>query len=251
MKKFIIFSLTILLITSFAFHISASTYPKSEFIYDNAGIFTADEINKLNQKANEMFAQGQGKVEFYITTVKLPYYEGETFCISHGLSTNSNIVLLVINAFSADELYYDIYTYGDAWNKISDTEIDRIIYNDQVYGNLKSNIAFGGAMAYLELTEIAYFRHLAASPLKIVIISTCISTVIAFVVCACVYYSYKKKQKSTNYPLDRFAKLNLTESQDIFLGHHISKTKIQSSSSSSGGRGGSGRGGGGGHRGGA
>jgi len=61
-----------------------------------------------------------------------------------------------------------------------------------------------------------------------------------------VIIKYKTKQKSVSYPIDKYAKLKLSEKQDIFIGSSISKVRVQSSSGGSrGGRSG------GGHRGGA
>jgi hypothetical protein len=63
-----------------------------------------------------------------------------------------------------------------------------------------------------------------------------------------VYASYKAKKKSVDYPLDQFAKLELTSQDDVFVGSFVTKRVIQSSGG--GGGGGSSRGGGGGHAGG-
>ena len=52
--------------------------------------------------------------------------------------------------------------------------------------------------------------------------------------------SYKRKNPSTSYPLDRYATLDLTRSHDRVLGKFVTTTII-----SSGGRGGRGGGGGG------
>ena len=60
-----------------------------------------------------------------------------------------------------------------------------------------------------------------------------------------VFLYYRKKQHGDSYPLDRYAKLHLTDAQDRFVGSYITRTRVQSNSG--GGGGGGSRGG---HRGG-
>ena len=55
--------------------------------------------------------------------------------------------------------------------------------------------------------------------------------------------NYKKKLKSTTYPLDKYAKLKLKDKKDTFIGKHVATVII---SSGNGGRSGGGGGGGGG-----
>ena len=73
--------------------------------------------------------------------------------------------------------------------------------------------------------------------------------IIALAICGGVVYSYKKKKASVDYPLDQYAKLNLTKSNDNFVREYTTRTYCPRSNGNSGG-GGSRHGGGGGHRGG-
>ncbi len=80
-------------------------------------------------------------------------------------------------------------------------------------------------------------------------ISAVISAVIALAVRGSVVAAYRKKRASVDYPLDRFAKLELTHESDSFVREYTTRT-YSPRSSSSGGSGGGRHGGGGGHRGG-
>lgn len=44
-----------------------------------------------------------------------------------------------------------------------------------------------------------------------------------------IVYSYKRKSRSPQYPLERYASLNLTNRMDIFLRRHVTRTKMSSS----------------------
>ena len=221
-----------------------------KYVYDEQLLFTSEQYEALNNMAKELSKNGD--VSFYLTTVNASYYEGEWFCRNNHISTSDNVVLLVINTYDVTELCYDIYTYGDAMYKISDTEIDRIVYHKEIYDNLKANRAYEGSVAYFKYAAKAYNGHLPAPFSRIISVSLIIGTAVAFMSCLFVFIAYKTKQKSTKYPLDRYASLSLTEQHDVFIGKNVTRTRVQSSSgggSRSGG--GSGRGGGGGHRGGA
>ena len=62
--------------------------------------------------------------------------------------------------------------------------------------------------------------------------------------------AYKMKKKSVDYPLDRYAKLDLTHQSDRFVREYVTRTYSPRSSGGGGGGGGGRHGGGGGHRGG-
>ena len=81
----------------------------------------------------------------------------------------------------------------------------------------------------------------------IIVISAGIAIVIGLAVCAGVVASYKKKRASVDYPLEHFARLELTKEKDSFVREYTTRTYVPRSS---GGGGGSRHGGGGGHRGG-
>ena len=166
------------------------------------------------------------------------------FCKAHGLSQEDNIVLLIIDVSDPNETYYDMYTYGEIWDRFTDAEIDRIIFNKDVYNNFKSNNFLSGTLAYLKLANKAYNGHLAKELGEVLAIAIISGVVVALITCTVVVIRYNTKQKSASYPVEKYANLVLKENHDVFIGSSVTKTRVQSSSSGSrGGRSGGHRGG--------
>ncbi len=250
MKKILIWVCTLcLLVTSLI--LSASAAVSDPSVYDRAGLLTDAEIASLTQKIKE--AEAATGCDFYVVTHKQqgPFeYWGEDFLEDIDRTQSENIIVLIIT-LDRGVYYYDLYTYGNADDKIRSTEVDVILDDDAVYSNLKGGRLYEGSSAFIDLSAKAYRGRVGTSYLTIALISFAISAVIGLIACICVYCKYKHKGKSVDYPLDRFAKLSLTEQQDVFTGSFVTRRVIQTSSGSGGGRsGGGGRGGGGGHRGG-
>lgn len=177
-------------------------------------------------------------------------YFGQEFLADRGLSDDDPLVLLVVSA-THSEIFYDIYTYGDAYRKINEKEIDYILDDSRVYHNIKQGNIADGLCAYAELSAEAYMGRLGVSWVLILIGSLIIGAIVGAISAKSVLASYKRKKHSTAYPLDRFATLDLTNSDDREIGRFVTTTII--SSGGRGGRGGGGgsrMGGGGGHRGG-
>ncbi|MBQ3507765.1 MAG: hypothetical protein IJA91_04370, partial [Clostridia bacterium] len=112
---------------------------------------------------------------------------------------------------------------------------------------LKSGYIYTGAAAFFEWSAVAYAGRLGASWGVIIAVSAAIALVIGLIACAGVVAAYKKKNASVDYPLGRYAKLELTHEKDSFVREYTTRTySPRSSGGGSGGR----HGGGGGHRGG-
>lgn len=174
-------------------------------------------------------------------------YWGEDFLAEHGLSKSTDLILLVVTVTSY-EVYYDIYTYGDASRRINSKEIDYILDDDRVYNNLKGGRLAEGLCAYAALSGEAYAGRLGISWQLILIGSLAAGAVVALISVMSIRASYKRKNPSASYPLDRFAKLELTHKDDREIGRFVTTTVI--STGGHGGRGGGRMGGGSGHRGG-
>ena len=232
------------LLSILIFVLPISIGAESQSVYDWSGLLSVSEEAKVEEMAKRI-SDSTG-VDIYIVTLNEVYYEGEEFLWRNGMDDEDNIILLIINSYESP-VVYDIYTYGDSYYKITDTEIDRLVYHDDVYDNLKSGRFLEGSLAFFKYADVANFGHLAMPLLSILLISVIVGAVVATIVCICVIVKYKTKLKSASYPIDKYAKLVLRTKEDIFLGSSVSRVRV-SSSSSSGGRSG---GGGGGHRGGA
>ena len=253
MKRRVFFLLLIVsaLLVLLAVPTCALAQPPEQLVFDRAGFFTSDELETVEKVAFQACVDSEN-CAFYIATHESMYndlsYVGNDFLYEHGLTYSGNIVLLVIT-LDHGTYYYDMYTYGNATDRISDKEVDYILDHDDVFDNLKGGELEEGASAFVTLSAKAYNGRVGVSYLTIGIVSFLIALVIGIIACVGVKSAYSMKKKSVDYPLHKFAKMELTEHQDVFTGSFVTKRIIESNSGSRGG-GGGGRGGGGGHRGG-
>lgn len=218
--------------------VSASAYG-FERVYDYANMISDEEET---ESVLARFEEKTGVKIRIITT-----YD-QYFALSEvGLKSGESAIILELIR-SGGVYYYELYAYGDADERILDTEVDRILDNTVVYDNFKSGNFDGGIEAFCSLTLTAYRGNLQEPVWVTVLVSLAIAFVVGGIVVACVVYSYKRKQKEPSYPLDRYARLILDPltRRDEFMGSRVIKTRVNSSSGGgSGGR----RSGGGGSRG--
>jgi uncharacterized membrane protein YgcG len=252
MKRLLTMLLILLTVCTLPTVAFAQSAPSDSFVEDLAGFFTAEEEAQLAQSLSQAVADTDGSCAFYLATHKMaafysPKYYGDDFLEKHGLDDDDNIVILIIT-LDDGVYYYDMYTYGNAYSQISDKEVDYILDNDRVYDNLKGGELLDGSRAFFSLAAQGFNGRVGVSYVIIVLVSLIIALFIGIACCTGVYTSYTKRKKSVDYPLEHFAKMQLTENADVFAGSFVTKRVIQSNSGSS--VGGGGRGGGGGHRGG-
>ncbi|MBQ2251958.1 MAG: TPM domain-containing protein [Clostridia bacterium] len=228
-------SLIAFFITLFCFlSVSASAHGEKR-VYDNSNLISKDEA------AEAYLAEFEEKtgVKIRIITTHDQY-----FALSEvGLNSGESAIILELIKNSA-VYYYELYTYGDANERILDSEVDRILDNTVVYDNFKSGNFDGGIETFCVLTEKAYRGNLQEPVWKTILISTVLSFAIGGIVVACVVIKYKRKQKEPSYPLDRYARLMLDPlaRRDEFMGSRVIKTRVNSSSGGSRSGGGGSRG---------
>lgn len=252
MKKRICLIVTVLCLLFCSVLPTAAQEP-SLSVEDSAKLLSAESESRI--EAAIRAASAKTDCAFYMATCTLPVgidrydyshrYTGDMFLSGHGLSRGDNIVILIVSK-QGDVYYYDLYTYGEALNNISQKEVDYILDFDAVYNNLKSGALADGACVLFEMSAQAYTGRVGASYWIIAIVASIIALAIAGFACGAVYSSYKQKNKSVDYPLDRYATLTLTAEKDSFAGSFVTKRVISSGNSG----GGSSHGGGSGHRGG-
>lgn len=238
-------TLCILLCVSLCVLPAAALQKNSDTVYDTAGLFTAEEIASISAFAEKNTPDG---VDIVIATTESRYW-GEDFLRDTAYDLDSNLILLIISK-DGGAYYYDLYLYGNAENKIRSAEVDVILDHETVYPNLKGGRLEAGCIGFIEIASRAYSGRVSTSIAAILAVSLLIALVIAGIVVGCVIARYKMKARPTNYPLDQFAKLNLSSEKDVFLGTEVRRRHIDSGSRSGGGGGGSSHGGGAGHAGG-
>ena len=169
-----------------------------------------------------------------------------------GFPEDSDAVVLLVRQVGST-YYYDMYTYGAAEDIFTDTVVNQILDDEHVYSKLKSGDITGGSLDFFNLCtdQILYVAEReaareAARPLRIALFALVTGVLAGGFTALGIALHYRRKKRGSSYPLDRYAKLNLTLREDRFVGSFVTRTRIQSNSGSGGGR----SGGGGSHRGG-
>ena len=220
-------------------------------VYDPSGMLTETEASSLAARMDELSTEYG--VEFYFATYvaenRYDDFYGDDYCTRVQNLNGTDAVLLVVTYEEFNRTYYyNMYTYGDANYDINQKEVNYILDTYDVYDNLKGGHVYEGSVAFFEMSAKAFTGRVGAPMAVIVVISAVIAFIIAAAIRAGIVASYKKKKASVDYPLDRFAKLELTHESDRFVREYTTRTY---SPRSNGGSSGGGRhGGGGGHRGG-
>ena len=253
MRKLCFLLLLLLLVSVLTLTASASS---ATTVIDNAGLATDTEFLRNVSACNCTFANFS---PYLVTGTEASAPDNSTVRRICGLDEDSDAIVLYIR-FYKGTYYYDMYTFGKAYDAFTDREIDTVLDDPDVYTNLKAGRIEEGYQAfyhachpivadyygeYLKQIEAERERQQRA-PLTAVLVGLISGVVVAGITVLCVFLYYRKKRHGESYPLDRYARLNLTQANDIFIGSHVTRVRVHSSSS--GGR--SGGGGGGGHRGG-
>lgn len=231
MMKKLSLALVFIFITASFFTLSASALSDDTRIYDKAGIIE-DEV-RIEAALSDFEAECGIPIRLVTTVGENSYDLAEL-----GFVYGENLIVLEINFYNyTNTYYYYLDTFGDAYDKISDSEVDRILDADAVYDNIKGGRFADGVEAFAKLTSKAYLGKLQEPMWNTILVSLIIASVIGAVTVASVIYTYKRKLKAPIYPLERYARLNLSsgDCSDIFIGSTVSKVRVNTSSGRSGG----------------
>lgn len=250
--KVIILVLTVLILSmslcvpSLAY--SVNTIPDGEHVTDRLHKLSSTELSEIEAALSAAENSCSAKVRAVLYSGG--YYDYSDY-IDESAESFDSLVLLVIewDKFEGTYYYY-LDTYGDAQYSITDTEVDRILDDPDVYGNIKSGNLKDGIVAYASLAAKAVSGHLRPSLVKVLVISLILAAITAVAVSVSVLLSYRKKLHSESYPLERYASLDLRVERDSFITKFITRVRIRTSTGSGGRSGGGRSGGGGGRRGG-
>ncbi len=248
-----------LLVPLFAFGASA------EEAADPAN-YVADLHNLLSDSEKQQIADAmqsaQQKTEcnfvFLYYSYQKPYQEG--VCRKKGYSYLSdyevahasplidlppNVMVLEVTEMgdSYDPYTFKVHIFGEN-GRTSQSELEYL--EDKIESAIKSGRFAEGAGDFVRYGEKAFYGKFANWG-RIFFIAAMIALGFTAVAGIVIYGKYKKKVHSAVYPLDQFAKMQLTERSDVCVGRSVSRVPISSGSSGHGGGGGSGRSGGGGH----
>ena len=130
----------------------------------------------------------------------------------------------------------------------------KMVLDNYFYQNLKGARFEAGIRSFFSLSADVlqdHYEKLAArearAPLVAVIVGLIAAAVVGSGSVLGVFLYYRKKRHGETYPLDRYARLQLTAREDRFVGSFVTRTRIQRNNGS---RSGGSRSGGGGRRGG-
>ena len=252
------------------------------FVYDDFEVFSEEQEMQLNNNCKAI--QQKYGVNVYISTCERfciysswssnsdTYYyysynmdnyyadkNGDNFRYDHNFDYDDNLVVIIINCHGKseterDDYHFDIYTFGTAKNKITDSEADKIIWSKAGDEIVLASTNEEVKSAVIKMTKdlgVAYSWILSYRWPVIFIITALVGALISWAVIAGVKKSYSKKRDNNSYSFSANSKLNLTVREDTFSHKNVTSVRIERNTPSvGGGFRSSGGGGGGGHRGG-
>ena len=243
MKRLIL--VTLLLAAMLLLIIPAAADNDFPYLTDEADLLSSSEEAQIERMTQDLSERLQCKVALMTYRSDLSYdnFIGTDFLSRYGMSASDDLILLIVKQ-EGGFYYYDLYLYGMGERMIAEEEVDPLLDDENVFNNLKSGRIEAGLRGFLNAVEpLCTNETLRPNPYwRAFPVALLISLAVGVILCVIVKVSYTMKRKSVDYPLDRYAKLELTEQSDVFTGTHVTRRKISSDSGSSGGSRGGGRG---------
>lgn len=238
--------------------ISVGVFAEDINVYDQAELFTQEEITELQGYIDGVKADYSNKIEIVIATTDNA--EGKTameyaadFYDYNGFPEDGVLFLI-----DMDNREIWISTKGEANRYFTDARINYALDNSNVF--MSEEDYYGAANIFVDSTnyilrqgipsdqynydtetgEISKYVEPKSISLMDVLISFGVAAAVGIIVCLCVMGKYQLKLSQYNYPMRDRCRLNLTRQEDIFINEHTTAHKIQTSSSNSSSSGGSG-----------
>lgn len=167
----------------------------------------------------------------------------------NGYASRTDDVIGLVIWYNGMKYESELYMYGDMTRYISDEDLQSLQGRVGSYLSRKNYV--GGIECFIQGAAAAYARGVESAPTTAerwgtaALVGVCIGAVLGGVAILIVVQRYRRKNRSSSYPLSQFANLRLTIERDVFLYHTVVKTPISTGSSSGGRIGGGGHGGGG------
>ena len=230
MKKLLVLPLIIFAIMSV---ITSNVSADGSRIYDPDGC-VSNELYSLENALDE--ATEATRVEFFVY-IHSDGYAGESRMLSYfNAKDTDDVVLLEIERIGST-YYYELYTYGDAYALISDSDADYILDYDGIFFSIKGGALAEGIRCFATVTSDVISSSRKSAKMSAIIWPIVIGIAVGAITVVCVVVKYKRKLKSPSYPLSKYASLNLTYSDDSFIGSNVTRVRINTSSGGGGGRG--------------
>lgn len=255
-KKLTLLLLAIVLLASvLALSACVKDKGRAQFVYDGKDIFDEAQEAQIGEACQA--ATKKYNVTFLVATCNRTGTKadqnGEQFLAANGLSEADDYIILILNAKGQNEDYhFDIYTFGNAYRRLSDEEIEDAVWSTYADRILTSDsaTAVSGIEGMLPMLGSSY----DGIPLWLnVVLGIGIGLAVALGIVIAIAHSYSRKRKNETYPLDKYCNLTLKDREDTYMRSTTTVVVIRSDSGGGGHSGSgfsSGGGGGGGHRGG-
>ena len=177
-----------------------------------------------------------GSVRYYVVTSNSRFTVGriEDLC---DITPEDAVVVLAVDRTDG-VYYYEMFTFNEADDLFSDRDANALLDDPEVYDNIKSGNVGEGAKLFVTKADARLKQARAELPKKAAIVGVVVAVLAAGGSMLGVALFYRRKRHGESYPLDRYANLNLTISEDRFVGSHV--TRVRRQSNSSGGRSGGG-----------
>lgn len=238
MKKLIKLFLSVVIISLIIIPSAITVSATEERVFDNAGLFSAEEIASLESKIQEL--KSTYSHDFVIVTTndlngmsKEDFAESFYFSNNIGVGENSSGSSLLIDMGSRE---FDIFKKGQTNVLVKNNNRDKIV--DKVGSQLSAGNYYDAAMIYLD--DMSYYIQSSGNKLTggEVLIGLLISLAIGGIFIGVVRHKYGFAGPQIAYPLRENSTLNLTKKEDVFINKTVTFVTIPASNSSSGGSGG-------------
>ena len=241
MKK-IIFVFSLLLLLALTALPTLATSSGGAFVIDAADLLSQSEEEALSQS----YGESKHGTSLYLLTSgrQLSVSEVRSLCL---IESGESAAVLVVDR-TGGTYYYEMFTFGHVDDVLGSFACDDILDDSSLYSAIKSGRIYDGAARFFALTAARIDRdwYNPGERFGGVAVSIAVGIVTAIIAGGAaalgVYLSYRKKRHGESYPLDRYASLSLTYSDDRFVGSTVTRVRVRSASSSGGGRSGGGGG---------
>ena len=237
MKKTLFFALVLLLLSLCV--LPAFAAAPTVKVIDNANYLTDAEETDLKAALS---GSGNGVI-YCVVTVTSRTNPSDSAMFSLCGCTNEDAVVALCIYHDGSEYRYYLYTFGPADNMLSDSAVNRILDDPATHNNIKNGRIAAGCRAFLTAADGEYTkavekeaRYEATRVPRSIGIGLLVGAIAGGVAVLIVVIVYHRKQHGEIYPLDRYARLDLTLCQDRFIGSYVTRVRVNNSSSSSGGR---------------
>ncbi len=224
--------------------VTSAAADSQRYVFDERNHLSAYEATELNRKLSDA-RELLGGADIVVIVTDDFDSDVQTQLALHGYASPDRDVI-GLTVFCSGTIYeFDIGTWGSMSDTLSVKRLNQIM--DVIEADVKAGRLFEGACKFVDATVERYTKEIEKanrnSFLVVLPVALVIGVVAGGVAVLCVFFSYRKKNRTPSYPLDRFARLYLSVERDVFLGSSVIKTKIVENTSSGGSHGGGGGGG--------